>query len=539
MKSLFLIALLGKLLHYAHYNQHEREPFFFLKCIFYFFVSSIHSLVVNVPIPLGACLMFLLSLFETKNRPIKLKMIGLGLLVIVLSFLNYKSFAYPFQKLYLYCATHDVQKIEVYAHTPEFDDFLFNVTEPDDLKDWISSLQSSIPHTSWSNKILPNDTGYSLKLYLSEDTIDVFISSSSNKDSNLFVGNKLVAYSNATLLNLISTLHPDTPSVLTINSTKSTSINITNSTLLNNLWRNVVWSQKQPLSNYSQDIFSVPAYLFFDDTLGCKLFFTTNFDYAYIYNKGVIPLSSYLQSMLSEQFILSQLDPVEELDTFDPAHIYNIPENYVNYSIDLDDNKSFYGLYYNDYSKNETTLLHTVNSRDAKYFILRSPYILLLDKKTESQYYLMLVNQNIPEKHRYIEKNQNVIPHSVSICPQNIKFTYIIENQDNSVLYLVNNYYQSPTPIATGTITDSLFLSDDYIVFTQELDGQNLLCMYSINYSKVIKYILIPGTVTLVEGSNNKVYFSVQKFDNLSLKQGIFYIDTTLNIQKSDKDFAN
>lgn len=532
MKSLFLIAIICKVMRSAYYKHTDFEPFFIFKCIFYLFASSIHSVVVNIPLPLGACIMFVAYLFETKNRKIKLRMIGTGLLVIFLSNIDYVKLSYPFQKLYLYTSTYNTQKIEVFAHSNENDDYLFTVSDPDEVLEWIYSLQTSTPYASWFTKTLPNDYGYLIKLSTNKGKTDFYLSTNSTKSANLFIGPQTISYFNNTIYSLINKLHPDNPSILTINTSKNSSINITHSTILNILWRNITWNAKESLDSYEKNMFTIPSYLFFDTNLGCKLSFSYNFQYAYIQDKGVIKLSSYLQNMLNEQFILSQLDIVEELDSFEPAHIYTKPHSTLNYSIEPDENDSYYGLYREDYKNNEKILLHTVNSTNTKYFLLRTPYILLLDERSPSQYFLMLINQNIPEKHRYIEKNQNILPHSISICPQNTKFTYIVENQENSILYFVDNYYHSANPIATGIINDSLFLSDDYIVFTQELDGENLLCIYSTIHSKIVKYILIPGNITLIEGGNNKVYFAVQKVDNMNLKQGIFYIDTTLTVHK-------
>lgn len=534
MKSLFLIVIISKFLRKSYYTRVDNEPFLLFKCLIYLFISSIHSIIIKIPLPIGAAIMLIISLFDTRNKKVKLAMIAVGVLVVVLSIFNYQSFAYPMQKLYLFTSTHNTEKIEVYSHTPEVDNFLFDVTQEIDLNNWIDSLKSSSPSTSWSRKALPNDNTYLLKLYSSNETIDIFVSADSSKHTNVFIGNHYISYSNSTILSFISKLHPDTPSVLTINTSKDSSVNITNSTLLNILWKDIVWNPKEALTPNTKDSFTIPAYLFFDTSLGCKLFFSSHFESAYIQNKGIITLSPYLQNMLSEQFVLSQLDIVKELDTFNPAHLYNKPSNSINFSIEPSDNNLYYGLYREDYKTHEKTLLHTVSSPNTKYFLLNNPYILLLDEKTPTQHVLMLINQNIPDKHRYISKNQNILTHSISICPQNIKFTYIVENQDNTTLYFVDNYYYSPQPIATGLINDSLFLSDEYIVFTQEIDGENSLCIYSTIYSKIIKYILIPGNITFIDGGNDRVYFTVQSIDNLNLKQGIFYIDTNLTLQKAD-----
>lgn len=532
MKSLFLIIIICKVMRSAYYNHKDLEPFFIFKCIFYLFASSIHSVVINIPLPLGACIMFIASLFDIKNRTIKLKMICTGLLVIILSNFNFDSLSYPLQKLYMYETTHDIQKIEVFAHTSKNSDFIFAITDPEDLFDWTTSLQSSTPYSSWNTKTLPNDYGYLLKLTSSKNIQTIFLSSNASQFSNLFLGDKQIPYTNSTIYSLITKFYPLTPTVLTINTSKESAINITYPMILNILWRNITWFPTEPLSNYQQEMFSIPAYLFFDTNLGCKFSFSHNFDYAYIHNRGVMKLSPYLKNMLNEQFILSQLDITEELDIFEPAHTSTKSTTSLKFSIEPDENDFYYGFYREDYKNDEKILLHTVNSPNAKYFLLKNPYILLLDERSPSQYFLMLINQNLPEKHRYIEKNQSILPHSISICPQNTKFTYIVENQENSILYFVDNYYHSPISIATGIINDSLFLSDEYIVFTQQLDNDNLLCIYNTNQSKIIKYILIPGNITLIESGNNKIYFAVQKVDNMNLKQGIFYIDNTLTVHK-------
>lgn len=132
-----------------------------------------------------------------------------------------------------------------------------------------------------------------------------------------------------------------------------------------------------------------------------------------------------------------------------------------------------YGLYQYDYREDEKLLLHAVNSAHTKFFVLKYPYILLLDEKNNTNYSLMLINQNIPDKHRYISKNENISPKLLSICPQNTKFAYITGHGQNNSLYLVSDYYHSSKVIATGGIVDSLFLSTDYLIFTQKISNQN------------------------------------------------------------------
>lgn len=534
MKSLFLIAIIGKSLRRSYYVHDDNEPFLLFKCLIYLFISSINTVIIGIPFPIGAAIMFIISLFDIHNHKIKLKMITLGLLIIFLSIFDYQSFTYPLQKFYLFTSTHNAKKIEVYSHTSQSNTFLFDITQENDLNNWINTLQTSTPLASWSIKTLPSDNHYLLKIHLPNKIVDISISPDSPKDTNLFIGDNYIPYSNPTIPTFISKLYPDKPSVLTINTSKDSSVNITNPTLLHILWKDIIWDEKAPLTLMNKNSFTIPAYLFFDTSLGCKLFFSSNFESAYIQNKGIIKLPTYLQNLLNEQFILSHLNIVEELDTFNPASLYNQPPNSINFSIEPSDNNLYYGLYREDYKTHEKTLLHTVNSPNAKCFLLNDPYILLLDEKTSSQQVLMLINQNIPDKHRYISKNQNILTHSISICPQNVKFTYIVENHDNTTLYFVDNYYYFPQPIATGIINDSRFLSDEYIAFTQEINGDNLLCIYSTIHSKIVKHILIPGNVTLLDGGNNKVYFAVQKVDNLNLKQGIFYIDTTLTLHKAD-----
>ena len=234
--------------------------------------------------------------------------------------------------------------------------------------------------------------------------------------------------------------------------------------------------------------------------------------------------------MLTEQLILSQLTPVKQFQHFNSAHTSNYQASTLNFTIERDINDLYYGLYLYDYQKDEKVMLHTVNSADTKFFVLKYPYILVLDETNHNSYSLLLINQNVPNKHRYITKNENISPKSLSICPENTKFAYITEHGQNNSLYLVSDYYHSPKVIATGAIADSLFLSTNYIIFTQKISNQNLLCVYSLDHDQFIKYIPIQGEVTLVNASENKVIFCVQQTHNNKLLEGMFYIDNTLNI---------
>lgn len=535
MKSLLVIALIIYLLVDAASKQREDESFFFIKCAIYIFCSSIHTIILTIPVPMGAIIMYCYSLFDHKNRSFKLKMMMCGVIVFLLSVISYETLVSPIQNAYLQANTHNVHKIEIYSQNTSNTKYLFSLADDSQIDSLIDILQDSTPRSNWHHKMVPNDMGYSLKLYLSSGRIiDVYISLYETDHANIYMKNNYFSYYNANLIAYIDTLYSRHPTILSLNTGQNNSISLTNTSLLSSLWRNVIWSDPVQDIELPDDSFSIPGYLFFETYLGCRLNFSTDFHYAKLANHDIIEISPFLQRMLSEQLILSELKSVQEFRIFDSAHTSNYQLNNLNFAIERDSNDLYYGLYLYDYRKDEKLLLHTVNSLDTKFFVLKYPYILLLDEKTNKNYSLILINQNVPNKHRYISKNENISPKSLSICPQNTKFAYITEHGQNNSLYLVSDYYHSPKVIATGGIIDSLFLSTNYIIFTQKISNQSLLCVYSLEHDQFIKYIPIPGEIILVRASDNQVIFCVQQVSNNRLFEGMFYIDTSLNIYKMD-----
>lgn len=534
MKSLFVCILYLNTLLFAKHNQREAEAFYYIKCMIYVIASGIHSIILGIPIPIGAIIMIIIFYVDTVNRHAKRRMIYVGIIVFLLSNINYSHLMYPVQKLYMYTHTQNVRKIEVFAHSPYDENKLLTLTDPEELNNWTNALQQSKPYSSWNFKSIPSDIGYTIKVYSNDLVMDVFVSRYTDKNANIYVDQQAISYYNPDLLSLIHNYSPDVPQVLTINTSKDAYANIYNGHILNTLWREIIWSEKSPYSDSVSNNFKIPAYLFLDTQLGCRLYFSTDFLYAYIPNEGIMKLTPYLQTILSQQFILSHLDYVDSFHKYEASHIHTQHDATVQYSIELDDSGLYYGLYLLDLQSDRRTLLHTVKSPNTKFFILKSPYILLLDESEDGQYSLMLINQNVPEKHRYIMKNEAILPHSISICPQNSKFAYIVTQNDLSTLYLVSDYYHSPKSIANGEISDSLFLSDDQIVFTQKIDRENMLCVYNISQNQLVKCLFIPGSVQLLKAENHRVYFVVQQMEGKNAKQGTFYVDENLEIFQAE-----
>lgn len=502
----------------------------------YVVISGMYTTVLHIPIPIGAIIMCIIYHFDPLNKRIKRHMILVGFIVFILSNLSYSNLVYPFQKLYIYTNTQNPKKIEVFSHSSYDENKLISITDQEDLKHWVNALQDSEPYSSWSFKSMPSDIGYKVKIYSDDNILEILVSRYPDKNANIFISPMSIAYWNPDILSLIHNYSPDAPQVLTINTSTNSFANIHNSHILNTLWREIIWSEKSPYTDSISANFQIPAYLFLDTQLACRLYFTSDFLYAHIPNEGIMQLTPYLQTILSQQFILSQLEPVRSFSQFQASHIHTQHDARQQYSIQLDDSKQYHGLYLLNLQDDTHTLIHTVNSPNAKFFILENPYILILDEYGNGQYYLMLVNQNVPEKHRYIMKNEDIVPHSISICPQNSKFAYIVNHNDISTLYLVSDYYRSPKSIASGTITDSLFLSDDHIVFTQKVDRENLLCVYNISQDQLVKCLFIPGSVQLVKAENHSVYFMVQKMEGSTSKEGLFLIDEELNISHASEE---
>lgn len=532
MKSLIAFLFIIKIISSLKYHLIDRENFFYIKCVLYIILSSIHSTIGNIPIPFGALLMLCIALIDQKNVKIKLKMIGAGLFIILLSLLNFYNLTYPIKKAYLYATTAQVNQINLYSFKNGHQQFLISITDPASVRDWTERLNISTPYTYWSNKVQSTDLGYMIELEKNESTHTFYLNPYLDSGPNLFLGDKKVSYTHASLTDFFHHTYSNTPSSLTINTSKHAVVNLYHTTLLNTLWQNILWNEPIVSDKLTDELFSVPAYLFFDQYLGCRIQFTTHFDYASIDSKKIIKLPDTLSETLKNQYILSQTDYVNQLSTFKPAYFSNPKSSHDKYSIRMDEHELYFALYHNDYRTNDATLLHTVHSSQAQYFILNHPYILLLDEKNPKEFYLMLVNQNIPEKHRYIAKNEEIIPHSISLCPQNTKFTYIVNQGDTSTLYFVSNYYRSPQSIATGQILDSLFLSDFYIAFTQIIDDDYYLCIYSINRKQVIKHIAVPGKIIFTESKDHQITFAVQVIEGLNLREGVFSMDSKFNIYK-------
>ncbi len=456
-------------------------------------------------------------------------MIGAGLLIMLVSLCHFSFLSQPFQKAYLYYETQSIDKINFYSYNETYDHFLFSTSEPTTIENWVNQIRLSTPTSDWGYKRTCANAGYKLLLYRGDKTFPIYLSPYQIGATNFFAGDHHISYSNESILAYFHTYYPKAPSSLDITTAKNGTIKIQTDTILNHLWRMILWGTPATTDLTDKD-FIVPSYLFFDDHLGCKLAFTLDFKFLKLDNQRIIQVPIALQTMLNEQYLLSQLQDVDALSFFDPVHETTATNGTLHFSISLDTNKMYYGLYLEDYKNNNTTLLHTVSSPTAQFFLLNYPYVLLLDEKAPGSYYLMLVNQNIPNKHRYIVKNEPVVPRSIALCPQNTQFAYIIERGDTATLYLVSDYYRSPKTIAVGEITDSLFLSHNYLVFTQVVDEQSVLCVYSLTHSQVIKYIAIPGDVTFISATDQSITFAVQTIEDISFKEGIFLLDSNLQI---------
>jgi len=536
MKSLFVFILILIQIGRLPFKQQTEEYMFFIKCIIYLLISSIHSIILGFTIPLGALLMAFILLTDRQNAKTKLSLIFTGLIIVLLSTFSFSNVTHTILSFYVRTETINTYKIEVSAYTPESSHFLFEITDTNLIDEWVSSINSSIPNMVFDSKLIPSTLGYQVKLYTPDGTNSLILTKPILNTTNLFLGNYLLPYFNQGLVSLIETVHPITPEVLTINSSLESMINITNKSMLNNLFEIIVWSKKEIVHDVDYTKFSIPAYLFFKTNLGCRLYFTPNFRQAYIKGQGVITMPENTQRTLSEQFTLSRQTIVETFRTFEPAHTSAISSNYENFFIAQDDNELFYGLYQQDYISGEKLYLHNVTSLDSDYFLLQSPYILLLDKKSAGNSDLMLINQNIPGSHRYVVKNQNIIADSIAICPAQSNFIFIEKNNDISTLYYVHDYYRSPKPIVSGNILDCLFLSERYIVFTEEKDHDIFLCVYDNTFNNIVKSSYIPGELHFIESYNHQVLFAIQNIDNLDLKEGIFILNNDLSISLANFD---
>ena len=529
MQYLLIFGIVLQMIVYVYKNQEDYEPFYLFKCILYLFISTIHSVIICVKLPLGACLMGVIYLVDKKNGSVKLRLIASGVIIVILSALSYKDINIPFQNLYLYTLKSDASKIEVFTNNGTTNKYLFSITNKNDIMKWSSSLKSSTPYSAWNYKIIPKNTGYLLKFYTPTKTLSLIVVSVTPNLPNLFIGKTFIPYTNSLLPDLISSYDTAKPLSLKI---VSDNIAITDINIINTLWKEILWDNQVNLSHININTFKIQSKLVLSQNKEISLSFSTNFNYLKLNNTEVIELSEHLKNKLKEQYILSQLDSVNTFTEYAPVHIHTLPRNLNNYSIELDRNGKSYGLYSKSGIGNTKLFLHNVSSSTSQYYVLKSPYLLLLDEKAPSQYYLMLVNQNIPDKHRYVEKSKNIMPSSIALCPNNTKFAYTINTPASSTLYLVNNYYEPPIVLAHGNILDSLFLSDQYIIFTLALAENNALCIYDTILSKTVKYIAVPGNIHLIRVQNNSIVFSVQKEENNRFSEGIFTLDSILNIKR-------
>ncbi|MDF2877296.1 MAG: hypothetical protein K0S30_392 [Clostridia bacterium] len=529
MKYLLILAIILQILFYAYKSQEEYEPFYIIKCIIYLIVSSIHSVIIIIKLPLGACLMSLIYLIDKKNRSVKLRLIGSGIIIVLLSALTYKDISQPFQKLYLYHLQPDAKKIEIYTHNATDKKFLFSIENQDTIHSWINIIKKSNSYNSWNYKILPQNTGYLIKLCYPSKTTSIVISPYTSHIPNVFVGNYYIPFTNALLPDLITSQLDIKPLALHISSAATA---ITDMSIINDLWDEILWGEQINDSSINNEIFEIKGDLLLNKNKGISLNFSSDFTYIQLNTKEIIQLSAYLKNKLNEQYILSQLDAVDSLMPYTHSHVHTPPSHTVNYMIALDSVQKYHGLYMSNTSDNTKMLLHTVSSPESEFFLLKNPYILLLDEKFPSIYHLMLINQNIPNKHRYVEKSKNILPDSIALCPQNTKFTYTIDNGDSSTLYVVSNYYDPPLTIATGEILDSLFLSDKYLLFSLVIENTYLLCIYDTQLSKTIRYITIPGELHMIKVENNNVIFAIHHTKDGQLKEGLFALNTDLKIKK-------
>ena len=241
MKTLLALIVISKALYSIRHQRIEFEKFIYLKCIGYLLISSVHSRVINIALPLGAVLMGCFSLFDSKNRHIKLKMIWSGVLIIGISLLNFQFFARPIQQAYLYYSTQSIDSIDVYSYNNTLENYLFSITASSQIDEWANELRSSKTFTEWNAKETGTNLGYKIILNRGEQTTSIMVSPYDTIGANLFIGNRSISYENDTIVAYIHSIYSNTPVSLTINTSKSAAINIYNTTILDNLWRTILW----------------------------------------------------------------------------------------------------------------------------------------------------------------------------------------------------------------------------------------------------------------------------------------------------------
>lgn len=529
MKYLLIFSIILQILFYAYRSQEEYEPFYIFKCIIYLIVSSIHSVIIIVKLPLGACLMSFIYLIDKKNHPVKLRLIGCGIIILLLSSLTYKDISQPFQKFYLYHIQPEAEKIEVYTHNGAATKYLFSINDPKTINTWANIIKKSNSYNSWNYKMLPQNAGYLIKLYYPSKTTSIIVTPYTSHIPNIFIGKYFIPFTNAAFPDLINSQFDIKPIALNIPITHTS---ITDMGIINSLWNEILWNEQINSSHFNTQTFEIKGKLILTKDKEVMVNFSNDFSYIQFNDNEIIQLSDYLKNKLDEQYVLSQLDVVDSLIPYTHSHVHTPPPHIVNYTIDLDSVGNYHGLYISNSSDKTKTLLHTVSSPHSEFFLLKSPYILLLDEKYPSIYHLMLINENVPNKHRYVEKNKNILPDSIALCPQNTKFTYTIDNGDSSTLYVVDNYYNPPSAIATGEILDSLFLSDKYLLFSLVIEDKYFICIYDTQLAKTIKYITIPGKVYIIKVENNNVIFAIHNTEDNQLREGIFALNVDLKIKK-------
>lgn len=529
MKYLLMLAIIIQMLFYIYNNQEEDESLYIIKSLLYLCISGIHSIIIVFKIPLGAIIMSIVYLFDKKNHSVKLRLIFSGLLLGILGALTYKDICLPIQKIYLHNLPSEIKEIEVHTFNGTTNKFLFNINNNEDIIKYVKSLKESVPYSVWNIKVVPKNEGYLIKYINDTQTIPIIVTPSAPNLPNIYIGKHYISYTNTQLPDLINSYLNVKPLFLEVLNT-NTEIHDLN--IISNLWEEILWGEQVNKLHYNKDFFRIKTNFIFSQKQKLSISFDTDFNYLIVNDSQIVKISPNLSNKLKEQYVLTQLDNVKQLSYYPPAHVHTIIRSLDNYSIETDSTGRIYGLYMNDETQNKKTLLHNVSSASSEYFLLKNPYILLLDEKQPNKYYLMLINRNLPNKHRYIEKEKNIVPASIALCPSNTKFVYTINNYDSSTLYFVKNYYESPLIIANGNIQDSLFLSDKYIVFTITIDNSNYLCIYDTSLSKTVKYITIPGEVHFIKVENRNILFSIQNKTKKTFKQGIFTLNENLDIKR-------
>lgn len=75
-------------------------------------------------------------------------MIGLGLIILLLSIMNYETLVTPIQTTYLQASTHNVQKIEIYNQYEDDTKYLFSLDTNQQINTLLDILHDSTPHSN-------------------------------------------------------------------------------------------------------------------------------------------------------------------------------------------------------------------------------------------------------------------------------------------------------------------------------------------------------------------------------------------------------